>query len=88
MCTYPSELYCSQFRGFSFAIALFGNMGCLLCSDYSGVVYTKTFNWVNEPDTFLSSSGGSQMSNVVMTPLPPLCHCPFQQYGLSALLGL
>ncbi|KAH9051849.1 hypothetical protein EDB87DRAFT_1826506 [Lactarius vividus] len=48
---YTSAIHRSQFRIFSFSVVLFGNIGCLLCWDRSGVIYTEPFNWTTQPDT-------------------------------------
>ena len=50
---YASKLHRPQFRVFSFAVVLFGDTGRLLRWDRSGVIYTETFNWANEPDMLL-----------------------------------
>jgi len=48
---YASALHRSQFRVFSFAVVLFGDTGRLLRCDRSGVIYSESFDWANEPDT-------------------------------------
>ncbi|KAI0247320.1 kinase-like domain-containing protein, partial [Lactifluus subvellereus] len=42
---YATALHRSQFRVFSFSIALFGDTGRFLRWDRSGVIYTKPFKW-------------------------------------------
>ena len=42
---YATALHHSQFRVFSFSIALFGDTGRFLRWDRSGVIYTKSFKW-------------------------------------------
>ena len=42
---YATALHRSQFRVFSFSIALFGDTGRFLRWDRSGVIYTKSFKW-------------------------------------------
>ncbi|KAH9051970.1 hypothetical protein EDB87DRAFT_1570865 [Lactarius vividus] len=49
--TYTSAIHRSQFCIFSFSVVLFGNTGCLLCWDRSGVIYTEPFDWTTQPDT-------------------------------------
>ena len=44
---YATALHRSQFRVFSFSIALFGDTGRLLRWDRSGVIYTKSFKWAD-----------------------------------------
>ncbi|KAH9051847.1 hypothetical protein EDB87DRAFT_1836142 [Lactarius vividus] len=48
---YISDIHCSPFRVFSFSVVLFGETGCLLRWDRSGVVYTEPFNWSTQPST-------------------------------------
>src|SRR6267378_7143716 len=48
---YASAIHRSQFRVFSFSIALFGKTGRLLRWDRSGIIFTKSFNWYEEQDT-------------------------------------
>ncbi|KAH9960891.1 hypothetical protein BC827DRAFT_1376549 [Russula dissimulans] len=49
--SYASALHHSQFRVFTFAVVLFGDSGRLLRWDRSGIIYTESFNWANQPDT-------------------------------------
>ncbi|KAI0263436.1 hypothetical protein BC834DRAFT_938764 [Gloeopeniophorella convolvens] len=51
--SYASAVHRSQFRVFSFSVGLFGEYGRLFRWDRSGVVYTQTFKWKDEPDTLL-----------------------------------
>jgi Fungal protein kinase len=44
---YATALHRSQFRVFSFSIALFGDAGRLLRWDRSGVIYTEPFKWAD-----------------------------------------
>jgi Fungal protein kinase len=44
---YATALHRSQFRLFSFSIALFGDTGRFLRWDRSGVIYTKPFKWAD-----------------------------------------
>jgi len=45
--SYASGIHRSQFRVFSFSIALFGEIGRLLRWDRSGVIYTAPFPWAD-----------------------------------------
>ncbi|KAH9953895.1 hypothetical protein BC827DRAFT_1379725 [Russula dissimulans] len=49
--SYASALHHSQFRVFSFAVILFGDSGRLLRWDRSGIIYSESFNWADQPDT-------------------------------------
>ena len=46
--SYASGIHRSQFRVFSFSIALFGKTGRLLRWDRSGVIYTAPFPWADD----------------------------------------
>jgi hypothetical protein len=48
---YATHLHHSQFRVFSFGVVIFGDMGRLLRWDRSGVIYTESFKWKENPDT-------------------------------------
>ncbi|KAI0296733.1 hypothetical protein B0F90DRAFT_1014957 [Multifurca ochricompacta] len=50
---HASALHHSQFRVFSFSVALFGETGRLLRWDRSGAIFTESFNWASQPDTLL-----------------------------------
>src|SRR6266404_930493 len=49
---YATSIHRFQFRVFSFSVALFGMTGRLLRWDRSGIIFTESFNWYEQQDTF------------------------------------
>ena len=49
---YATAIHRCQFRVFSFSVAFFGMTGRLLRWDRSGIIFTKSFNWYEQHDTF------------------------------------
>src|SRR6266404_3217536 len=49
---YATAIHRRQFRVFSFSVVLFGETGRLLRWDRGGIIFTKSFNWYEQHDTF------------------------------------